>query len=144
MAWHCMYDGTENLPCNLSVYIWSRLNQEYVFNNTAPLKVSSFVETLSLYKDFFFYKQLVAWAAFRPRCVSPECLHVVPVVSVQRAVAVTEGGDRTIDGELWVCFDDDRTTISSSHLILVHSYSYRCTNPRMFGCSYTTVNNIYG
>lgn len=51
------------------------------------------------------------------------CLHVVPVVRVQKAVAVKEGGDRTIDGELWVCFNDDRTTISSSHLILVHSYS---------------------
>lgn len=154
--WHCTVciftnDGTENLPRNLislhlvltQPVVMHQLYTTNVIDNTAPLIFfSSFVKLSYCTR---IYKQCVAWAAFIPRCVSTKrFLHVVPVL---KSSGTTEGRDRVIDERtLGLFFDEDRTMISSFHLILVHSNSFLCTNPysQVFGCSYSTVNNIYG
>lgn len=56
--------------------------------------------------------------------VSQQNVCLLSLWSVLKSSGTTEGRDQMSNKELWVCFDEDLTTISSFHLLLVHSNSF--------------------
>lgn len=117
--WHCTVcvyftnDGTESLPCNLKHLVRTQpvvMHQFYMANvidNTAPLIFFFFLLNSFIVQGF---TNNVLPEQHSYHAVSRQNICMLSLWLVLKSSGTTEGRDRMINKELWVCFDEDWTT----------------------------------